>query len=64
MHEPENGPIPRMKRQTNITAEVEDTAQRLIVAWVRYVELFGTRPHGTIDQTRALVVLMPKGGPK
>lgn len=35
------------------------TGNDLSIAWTRYVELFGTVPHGSVKQMNALLELVP-----
>ncbi len=36
---------------------IEEIGERLHLGWIKYVELFGEAPHGTLPQMRALAAL-------
>jgi hypothetical protein len=40
------------------------TPERLHAAWVRYCHLFGTPPHGSLNQIEALLTLLPDDQPE
>lgn len=57
----DTGAVPGVCEQTSGESDEQknDIASRLVVAWSKYVQLFGESPHGTEKQLRALTRLMP-----
>lgn len=65
------GEIERLTKEVRLAAKPADESfpispSSLVAAWSRYVALFGEPPHGTEEQIRALLRLVPStaGEPK